>query len=122
MHTNTYYSLVKLFVKLPIARNGRKTYKKRNAILISLIKCPQDPYRVSFMKFLMMDSKLQIRRFKKIQKAQKIELYLLVVLPVISMMHLQSRAISRELNGRTRTATFTDDMAAVAAPRSSNRL
>lgn len=26
------------------------------------------------------------------------------------MMHFDSRPISRELNGRTRTATFTDDM------------
>lgn len=33
-----------------------------------------------------------------------------VVAPVISMMHFESRLISRELNGRTRTATFTDDI------------
>lgn len=26
------------------------------------------------------------------------------------MMHFDSRAISRELNGRTRTATLTDDI------------
>ena len=33
-----------------------------------------------------------------------------VVLPPISMMHLHSLEISRLLKGRTRTATFTDDM------------
>lgn len=33
-----------------------------------------------------------------------------MVAPLISMMHFDSRPISRELNGRTRTATFTDDM------------
>lgn len=33
-----------------------------------------------------------------------------VVAPLISMMHFDSRPISRELNGRTRTATLTDDM------------
>jgi hypothetical protein len=33
-----------------------------------------------------------------------------VVLPLISMMQFDSREISRELKGRTRTATFTDDM------------
>lgn len=41
----------------------------------------------------------------------------LVVLPDIWMMHLDSRLISRELKGRTRTATFTDAPAmAPAAP------
>ncbi len=35
---------------------------------------------------------------------------LLVVLPSISMMLVASRLISRLLNGRTRTATFTDDI------------
>lgn len=34
--------------------------------------------------------------------------YSLVVLPDIWMMHLDSRLISRELKGRTRTATLTD--------------
>lgn len=34
--------------------------------------------------------------------------YSLVVLPDIWMMHLESRLISRELKGRTRTATFTE--------------
>lgn len=33
-----------------------------------------------------------------------------VVAPSISMMHFDSRPISRELKGRTRTATLTDDM------------
>ena len=33
-----------------------------------------------------------------------------VVCPLISMMHSDSRATSRLLNGRTRTATFTDDI------------
>lgn len=37
-------------------------------------------------------------------------LHLPVVAPFISMMHFDSRAISRELNGRTRTATLTDDI------------
>jgi len=36
--------------------------------------------------------------------------YSQVVLPPISMMHLHSLEISRLLKGRTRTATFTDDM------------
>lgn len=31
-----------------------------------------------------------------------------MVLPDIWMMHLESRLISRELKGRTRTATFTE--------------
>lgn len=35
-----------------------------------------------------------------------------VVAPFISMMHFDSRDISRELNGRTRTATFTEDILA----------
>lgn len=39
----------------------------------------------------------------------------LVVLPDIWIMHLDSRLISRELNGRTRTATFTDAPAIVPA-------
>lgn len=33
-----------------------------------------------------------------------------VILPCISMIHFESRAISRELKGRTRTATLTDDI------------
>jgi len=33
-----------------------------------------------------------------------------VVAPAISMMHFDSLAISRELKGRTRTATLTDDI------------
>ena len=33
-----------------------------------------------------------------------------VVLSIISMMHFDSRLISRLLNGRTRTATLTDDI------------
>lgn len=33
-----------------------------------------------------------------------------VVAPLISMIHFDSRDISRELKGRTRTATLTDDM------------
>ena len=33
-----------------------------------------------------------------------------VVWPLISMMHSDSRATSRLLNGRTRTATFTEDI------------
>lgn len=33
-----------------------------------------------------------------------------VVLSTISIMHLESRLISRLLNGRTRTATLTDDI------------
>jgi hypothetical protein len=33
-----------------------------------------------------------------------------VVLSSISIMHFESRVISRLLNGRTRTATFTEDM------------
>lgn len=44
-----------------------------------------------------------------------------VMLPAISMMHFASRVISRVLKGRTRTATFTDDMLAsddVHAPSS----
>lgn len=44
-----------------------------------------------------------------------------VMLPDISMMHFASRKISRVLKGRTRTATFTDDMLAsddVHAPSS----
>ena len=39
--------------------------------------------------------------------------HLPVVLSDISMMHLESRLTSRELNGRTRTATLTDDMIAL---------
>lgn len=39
----------------------------------------------------------------------------LVVLPVIWIMHLDSRLISRELKGRTRTATFTE-APAISAP------
>lgn len=41
--------------------------------------------------------------------------YSLVVLPDIWMMHLDSRLISRELKGRTRTATFTEAPAISAA-------
>lgn len=41
--------------------------------------------------------------------------YSLVVLPDIWMMHLESRLISRELKGRTRTATFTEAPAISAA-------
>lgn len=41
--------------------------------------------------------------------------YSLVVLPDIWMMHLDSRLISRELKGRTRTATLTDAPAMVPA-------
>lgn len=41
--------------------------------------------------------------------------YSLVVLPDIWMMHLESRLISRELKGRTRTATFTEAPAIVPA-------
>lgn len=33
-----------------------------------------------------------------------------VVAPLMSMIHFDSRPISRELKGRTRTATLTDDM------------
>lgn len=33
-----------------------------------------------------------------------------MVLPPIFIMHLQSLVISRLLNGRTRTATFTEDI------------
>lgn len=33
-----------------------------------------------------------------------------VVAPLISMIHFDSLPISRELNGRTRTATFTEDI------------
>lgn len=33
-----------------------------------------------------------------------------MVAPLISMIHFDSLPISRELNGRTRTATFTEDM------------
>lgn len=36
--------------------------------------------------------------------------YLLVVLPVISIIHLLSLAISLLLKGRTLTATLTDDI------------
>ena len=36
--------------------------------------------------------------------------YLLVVLSDMAMIHAASLLISRELNGRTRTATLTDDM------------
>lgn len=39
----------------------------------------------------------------------------LVEFPLIEMMHLHCRAISRLLNGRTRTATFTEVMVAGAA-------
>lgn len=42
-------------------------------------------------------------------------LYSLVVLPDIWMMHLESRLVSRELKGRTRTATFTEAPAISAA-------
>lgn len=35
-------------------------------------------------------------------------MYLLVELPCIWMMHLDSLLVSRELKGRTRTATFTE--------------
>ena len=35
-----------------------------------------------------------------------------VVVPSMSMMHVLSAAISRLLNGRTRTATFTEDILA----------
>lgn len=35
---------------------------------------------------------------------------LLVVVPVIAMMQVASRATSRLLKGRTRTATFTEDI------------
>lgn len=38
-------------------------------------------------------------------------MYLLVVFPPISMIHLHSLEISRLLKGRTLTATLTDDMA-----------
>lgn len=41
--------------------------------------------------------------------------YSLVVLPDIWMIHLDSRLISRELKGRTRTATFTEAPAISAA-------
>lgn len=34
--------------------------------------------------------------------------YSLVVFPVICIIHLESLPISRELKGRTRTATFTE--------------
>lgn len=34
-----------------------------------------------------------------------------VVAPFISIIHFDSRPISRELKGLTRTATLTDDMA-----------
>lgn len=45
-------------------------------------------------------------------------LYLLVVLPDISMIHCASRDISRLLKGLTLTATFTDDiLAVVGSPR-----
>jgi hypothetical protein len=37
-------------------------------------------------------------------------LVIAVVLSNISMMHFESRDISRLLNGRTRTATLTDDI------------
>lgn len=40
-----------------------------------------------------------------------------VVLSNISMIHFDSRPISRELKGRTRTATFTDDILAVRGPK-----
>lgn len=36
--------------------------------------------------------------------------FLPVVAPLISIMHFDSLAISRELKGRTRTATLTDDI------------
>ena len=36
--------------------------------------------------------------------------HLLVALPFMAMMTLELAWISRELKGRTRTATFTDDM------------
>lgn len=36
-----------------------------------------------------------------------------VVLSYISMIHFESREISRELKGRTRTATLTDDIFAL---------
>lgn len=39
--------------------------------------------------------------------------YLLVVFPDIWMMHLESLLISRELKGRTLTATFTEAPAMV---------
>lgn len=45
----------------------------------------------------------------------QLSLYSLVVLPDIWMMHLESRLISRELKGRTRTATFTEAPAISAA-------
>lgn len=37
-------------------------------------------------------------------------LVMAVMLPAISMIHFESRPISRELKGRTRTATLTDDI------------
>jgi hypothetical protein len=40
-------------------------------------------------------------------------LVIAVVLSNISMIHFESREISRELKGRTRTATLTDDIFAL---------
>jgi hypothetical protein len=40
-----------------------------------------------------------------------------VVLPPIFIIHLHSRDISLLLKGRTRTATFTDDMIGICFPK-----
>ena len=39
-----------------------------------------------------------------------------VVAPPISIIHFESLPISRELKGRTRTATFTEDMLTAGGP------
>lgn len=44
-------------------------------------------------------------------------LVITVVLSNISIIHFESREISRELNGRTRTATLTDDIFAQNSTR-----
>lgn len=55
------------------------------------------------------------RSLRPKRAASSRSLYSLVVLPDIWMMHLESRLISRELKGRTRTATFTEAPAISAA-------
>jgi hypothetical protein len=46
---------------------------------------------------------------------------IVVVLSNISMMHFASRVVSRVLNGRTRTATLTDDIFLLASMSLSDR-